>query len=395
MDLAVVSGHVLLPDDLTASLPAIDQGWGNFGVGDATGPVPEWDNPERFFANVGADRRNEVARFLEGVDHPLANNEFHFAHLLLPHRPWSYLPDGREYLATGLTGRGPGGWGADAWLVEQSYQRLQIQVQYVDRLLGDLIDRLESHDSYDHTLIVIVADHGISVRPEQPRRSIRPETIGDIAAVPLFIKRPHQDSGGVDDYRAETTDVVPTIADVLGIDLPWRADGVSLFSEDRPPRTQSTMMSGHPVTFGVDGNEKQTIADYHLEYFGDRGPFGLAPIGQADLLGTDLASLDFDDDPESQLLLDLPEGYLATDPGADPLPAQISGRVSGGGDGYLTLAIVLNGRIEAVTRSGAFGDSERFVAMLPPDALRAENQVEVLVVQGSGATRTLTRPTGS
>ena len=106
-------------------------------------------------------------------------------------------------------------------------------------------------------------------------------------------------------------------------------------------------------------------------------------------------ALDFDDDPESQLLLDLPDGYLATDPGADPLPAQISGRVSGAGDGYLTLAIVLNGRIEAVTRSGAFGDSERFVAMLPPDALRAENQVEVLVVEGSGATRTLTRPTGS
>ena len=38
--------------------------------------------------------------------------------------------------------------------------------------------------------------------------------------------------GNIDDYRAETIDIFPTIADALGIPLPWETDGMSLLAPD-------------------------------------------------------------------------------------------------------------------------------------------------------------------
>ncbi len=340
------------------------------------------------------DRRGDIIRFLDGLNHPLGRDEFHFGHLLIPHRPWRYLPDGREYLAGYLTGMGPDRWVENEWLVAQDYQKLQIQVQYADRLIGEMINRLEAHGSYDDTLIIVVADHGVSVRPEQHPRRLTPETVGDIASVPFFIKRPHQTHGGIDDYRAETVDVVPTIADVLGIDALWTMDGTSLIAADRPRRNQSTMMSASPITFSAGFGEALGIARYHLRLFGDRGPFGLAPSGYSDLLGRRVDSLAVTDDPREELVLDNPEWYGDMDPAADPLPAQLSGRVIGG-EGRLILAVVLNGRIVAVTRSGSFGDNERFVAMIPPALFLDHNELGVLVVGHAGRAHTLTRPSGS
>ena len=135
--------------------------------------------------------------------------------------------------------RAPAG-GDDVWLVDQAYQQHLTQVGYVDGVIGELIARLEEAGLYDDTMIIVLADHGITVRPGIPhRRVVTEETVGDIAAIPLFIKRPHQEQGGIDDYRAETVDVLPTIADVLGIDLPWTTDGTSLFGDDRPERVES------------------------------------------------------------------------------------------------------------------------------------------------------------
>ena len=75
--------------------------------------------------------------FLEGIDHPLTDGEFHFIHLLIPHRPWIFLPEGRATRLWATLGKAnAASWGTDAWLVEQAYQRHQIQAQYVDGIVG-------------------------------------------------------------------------------------------------------------------------------------------------------------------------------------------------------------------------------------------------------------------
>ena len=152
-------------------------------------------------------------------------------------------------------------------------------------------------------------------------------------------------------------------------------------------------MISEPVTFGANGDEKIQVARYHLEYFGRRGPFGLAPPAHADLLGRRAASISVDDEPALGVKLEHPEWYQDMDPSADPLPAQLSGSVSGAGERTLWLAIAFNGRIVAVTRTWSSAEP-RFAAMIPPDAFREHNEIEVLVVDGSGIERILYRPSG-
>ena len=50
----------------------------------------------------------------------------------------------------------------------------------------------------------------------------------DMLPVPLFIKAPGQRQGRtVADAHLQTIDILPTIADLLGVEIPWRVDGHS------------------------------------------------------------------------------------------------------------------------------------------------------------------------
>jgi sulfatase-like protein len=94
--------------------------------------------------------------------------------------------------------------------MQQAYQRHLIQVGFVDRLVGDLLDRLRKADMYERSLVVVTADHGITFRLGQPQRDPTAATLPDIALVPLFVKQPGQREGDVIDHHVEITDVLPT-----------------------------------------------------------------------------------------------------------------------------------------------------------------------------------------
>jgi Sulfatase len=384
-DLAVVAGHVFLPTDLTDSLPSIDQGWGDFAA--ITTPA-EWNLNRRFNDAVDAGRRQQVDGFLDGFDHALADDELRFAHLLLPHSPWTFLPDGRTY----APGRTPPGewtvWTDDAWLVEQAYQQHLLQVQYVDRFLGELIDRLEASGSYDDTLLVVTADHGVAIRPGTDRRVITTDNVGEVAAVPMFVKRPGQQEGEVSDYRAETTDVLPTMAAVVGVEVPWRTTGVDLFGRDLPERATSTMLSSEEsVTFGPDGDEKLAAARYHEGWFPGGDPFRLAPPGHVDLLDAAVASFAVGEAAGAEASLDQP--LPVVDPGADVVPALLSGTIDGIPADQHVVAIAFDGRVVAVTRAWVRGGRAEFQAMLPPEALASGTVPALYLVGGTGRDRTL------
>jgi hypothetical protein len=51
---------------------------------------------------------------------------------------------------------------------------------------------------------------------------------------PLIVKTPHQHAGAIDDRPVRSIDVLPTIADVLDVKLPWKVDGRSILGRPRP-----------------------------------------------------------------------------------------------------------------------------------------------------------------
>ncbi len=391
-DLRIVSGHLFLPDDMADELPPIDTTWSNFSGGNADG---EFDITARFQElTYSADRRQPIAQFTEEIGEAGSEPRLSFLHALVPHVPWTYLPSGQTYPSPGAApGSKSPGWGDDVWLVDQAYQQHLSQVGYADRVVADLISRLEEAGRYEDTMIIVLADHGIAVRPGIPHRRIATEeTIGDIAAIPLFIKRPHQEQGGIDDYRAETVDVLPTIASVLGIDLPWTTDGTSLFEDGRPERMQSRIGGSEgDVVFGTDGSEARAVAARKIEHFGSDGPFGLTPPGYADLLGHRIDEFDVRTGGDITATIRDPNAFGDVDVDGPSLPAWISGTIERrGSDGdALILAVVVNGRIEAITRSSQSAEGKtEYGAMIPPDAfVDGKNDVEMVVVRGIGAGR--------
>ena len=117
------------------------------------------------------------------------------------------------------------------FLTDHNQQRLLLQIGYVDRELGKLFARMLAQGIFDQSLIVLTADHGISFEVGvNDRRIVNGANIDEEAPVPLFVKAPGQRVGRTDAAYASTIDIVPTMADVLNVRMPYRADGRSAFS---------------------------------------------------------------------------------------------------------------------------------------------------------------------
>ena len=83
----------------------------------------------------------------------------------------------------------------------------------------------------DRAMVVVTADHGFSWEVGvKDRRKLTQSNIDEIGPQPLFIKAPGQRRGRVDRSYVRTVDIVPTMADILGIPVNWRHDGRSAFS---------------------------------------------------------------------------------------------------------------------------------------------------------------------
>jgi hypothetical protein len=165
-----------------------------------------------------------------------------FAHVLLPHRPWSLVPDLR-YMSDVLEYPDP----RSEFLVDRrrdNYQSMLRQYIATDALIGDLVTKMKASDNWDNTMIVVTADHGITFEPGKSYRDTidvdSPGTLEDIFRVPLFIKYPGQTTPIVSDCPASSIDLLPTVLSVNGTTVPRSIHGANL-STACPKRTSRTV----------------------------------------------------------------------------------------------------------------------------------------------------------
>ena len=189
----------------------------------------------------------------------------------LPHIPYQYYPSGRRYLGWGELEGQEGELWFDQALAEQGYQRHLFQVEYVDRLLGQLLDRLEEVGIFDDAILVVTSDHGASFRADTPRRGLVDINAFEIGMVPLFIKAPHQSSGIVETTPARTIDVLPTVATYLGVELPWPHQGQSLTGNPRtaPPLQVKAYWESDLVELDDVAEGVLDATEYAYSIFGD------------------------------------------------------------------------------------------------------------------------------
>jgi hypothetical protein len=218
------------PVDVPVDTAALDGAPGSGASGTQQGGAA-------LFKNLGQNQPARFDKFVRSVSAGDPQPTLYFLHVLLPHAPWKYLPDGRTYADP--VGRGPvskvGTWPTAT--TELSHQRQLLQLAYTDTLVGKLIDRLKQQGLYDKSLVLMTADHGAGFSSAVKTRSLGGGNEPTLMWVPLFIKTPHQTKGLADDRNWEHVDLLPTIAELAGLSVPWKVDG---FSEVGAPKRQRT-----------------------------------------------------------------------------------------------------------------------------------------------------------
>ncbi|MEK6228089.1 MAG: sulfatase-like hydrolase/transferase [Actinomycetota bacterium] len=403
-DLGLVYAHVVSPPGLERDLASVSETWGDFGgggggaTGSASGSSAQGQPNTR--ANLNSNRNKRFEAWIDAI-RPGARPALNFKHALLPHVPWQYLPSGKQYRRTASD--------AVPQISRQSYKdegqmrqlqlRHLLQVGFADLELKRLLSHLKKTGQYDRSLIVVTADHGTSFDVGRfDRRKVDRQNIDEISPVPLFIKRPNQRRGKVDDRVVETTDVVPTIADILGIRLPEKVDGKSAFSAEVKARTEVKMLkrdlSGF-VRLSKEDLERDRAAEVQekLRNYGSGAdpPERLYRVGNnSELVGRDVSELSASGESDARVDLVADGEYANVDLDTPFVPTWVVGTVSGGSN--KDIAVAVNGRISAVGNSFrlATGGDELIAVMVPESAMRDErNDVEVFEVSGGSVLRSM------
>ncbi len=340
-DTGIVYLHQLLPGDLIGGIPSIANGWDNF-LRDAG----KHEDP------------GQIAPAFLGSLRPGPRPTLWYVHFMLPHSPWRYLPSGSRYSIRQAPGWGDDEvWNANQAAVDQYWQRHLLQLGYADRVLGRLLAHLRQTGLYDRALVVVTADHGVSFRAGEKRRPLSDRNLEDIAYVPLFVKLPHQNRGRVERAPARTIDIVPTIADALGVLIPWHVDGRSLLGESATERDVVLIKDGGrrfvvPAA-ELEAREERALRR-QLRLFGSGEPLSsVYAVGP----GRERVNHSIEGRP-LQAQLD------AIDLSGDPV--QVSGRVPAETQ---AVAVVVGGKVVAVAPAAA----GHFWALVPRARLHAAN----------------------
>ena len=312
--------------------------------------------------------RSPVDRFLGGLEtlRPGGAPRLHFFYTMLPHSPLDHLPSGRRYndpkvvpaFSPELTGDAP--WHGTEEVAAAAFHRYRLQLGATDRILGGLLDHLEENGLFDRTLLVVTSDHGVAYRFGGARRGILEHDLrAEVLPIPLFVKLPGQTRGVVHDTSAESVDVLPTIADLLDLEVPWQVDGRSLLDPSTPARSAlrfvyDDLVDEIPMQLPVDPEPRREAVRRWERLLGAARPeasvFGWGP--HADLVGTDLGRTPHGAPLDNVIAVrEAPDPRASADGGTEPLPLHLVYRLDSPVASTLPRwwALTIGDRIGAVT----------------------------------------------
>ena len=355
--------------------------------------------PDEILELLDMDRPKRFLDWASLFQAPSRRPTFYLKHVLLPHEPRAFLPSGHTYrIGQSENGMPPAAWTHTPWLIQQTYQRHLLQLEYTDQLLGQVLDRLEATGLYDRSLVVVTADHGESFGLPGEGRDIRaPGHAVDVALKPLFVKLPGRHRGKVVRRHVRNIDITPTIARVVALRPRWRVQGRSLIGPParRIPGPKAIFdKGGARIPLGSLATLRRRMTQSlkrKLSIFGKAGAFGIGP--HRELHGTRVT--EWPALPQSALRaqIDSPAQFRGVQLGSPVPPVKVTGRLVGpGSDSGLDLAIAVNGNIEAT--APAFKNegtsSYIFSALVPEPSLRAgANTVQVFAIESAGSSTSL------
>jgi len=381
--------HSVLPVEISQRyLPPIAHGWRDFGREDSVYSKRADDTQYKMFLRAiikyGVEPR-EIPDLANIVDTSYKDfiaslrrrtgASLSYLHLLLPHHPWIRFPDGSVY-----NGSSPPGliypsltWREDLSLADQGVLQYALQVEYADKLLGGVLDVLEESGRLNETLLIVVADHGLAIAPGESLRKPGAATSADLLRVPLFIKYPGKSEKKEDLRKVQTVDILPTIADVLNLELTSGVDGQSLVSEDWQPVKRKVVGVGEdiPDVEAVINMKSASERIYRVLEPGRSALESFGTVNSRSFMGTSTPQT-IPSENNLTITLDQPDSYTNLDLGSGVFPARLSGTVEGADLGTEIL-IALNNTFAG--SSVTYDDRGSISIMLDPRRFRDGSNV--------------------
>lgn len=349
-DLWVLHQHLHTPIAWRGELPSLRGKWKHFGRVTSRAHSAE-GQVEAFARSIRALAQSPGPRL-------------HYQHVLLPHHPWVFHPKGAKVHPGSL--RGLLGRSAEFWRMAEQQRGFQLQLGYLDSLLGELLDAVQELERTEPVYLAVTADHGMAFLPRRNVRDLDGSNQGEILPVPLFLSGPGWPRGEVRGTRARTVDLLPTLFAGLGVEFGAPVDGEDLFG----PRSKAEVLKTAEGEFSWPELEAQIEADRRqLRQRVRQGGRWVGPFGP--LVGEEL--------PEDwQSHRSRLRGSLSRPGREDPSKSWRGLRVEGsllsfsGEPSRVDLALVQGGRIQTVTGTYLEGRSSRFSTVLPEAAAEME-----------------------
>jgi len=124
---------------------------------------------------------------------------------------------------------------SDERIFDENYQRHEMawylaRVEYADRQAGRMLDELEASGLADSTAVIVTADHGESMGQHGSWGKMN--FYEEAQRIPFYLALPGAETGSVVRHPISLVDVLPTLADLAGCELPFPVDGTSLLAAD-------------------------------------------------------------------------------------------------------------------------------------------------------------------
>jgi arylsulfatase A-like enzyme len=144
------------------------------------------------------------------------------------------------------------------------------EIAWTDQAVGQILELFELHRRLDDTLIVITADHGEEFF-EHDRLTHRFHLFDEAIRVPLLVVLPaswERDAVSEVDAQVTLSDILPTIAELLGLDTPPEVTGRSLAPAlaGEPFASRPELISLYVTKYRKGG------AREHMQVYGLRTP---------------------------------------------------------------------------------------------------------------------------
>jgi arylsulfatase A-like enzyme len=231
-----------------------------------------WMAPE----HDGSDSINQVIQWVDRDRRKESKRLFYFLHLFDPHYPYAptvfsdvspidcdLLERFKSAMSTNdylKTLENPSSMSKDdIELIKSYYYR---SVRYIGEQITRLIQHLKRVGLYSDALFIITGDHGEDFFE---RQFAGHNSVTDANIRPGMIIKPPADSDFEVPDNADIIDILPTIAQIIGADIPEQCDGVTWHGKSDIPRITERIRPDW-YTIAVEINSTKGIFLYHENY---------------------------------------------------------------------------------------------------------------------------------